>query len=80
MLRQKITTVNNMPVLLLTPEMLDQMGVAIGDDVEITLLNGAVILRPLAGIEREQAVAKLTQSLLERRQHVYTALAEDLTE
>jgi antitoxin component of MazEF toxin-antitoxin module len=76
MTRQKITTVNNTAALLLTPDMLDQMGISIGDDVEVTLVDRALILRPLAEVEREQAIAALTQALLERRRCVYTALAE----
>jgi antitoxin component of MazEF toxin-antitoxin module len=76
MARQKITAVNNSAALLLTPDMLDQMGISIGDDVEVTLVDHALILRPLAEVEREQTVATLTQALLERRRRVYTALAE----
>jgi antitoxin component of MazEF toxin-antitoxin module len=76
MARQKITMVNNTAALLLTPDVLDQMGISIGDDVEVTLVDRALILRPLAEMEREQTVATLTQALLERRRRVYTALAE----
>jgi antitoxin component of MazEF toxin-antitoxin module len=76
MAHQKITTVNNTAALLLTPDVLDQMGISIGDDVEVTLVDRTLILRPLAEVEREQAVAVLTQALLERRHRVYAALAE----
>lgn len=76
MARQKITTLNDSPALVLPQEMLAQLGVAIGDDVDVIVIEGMLVVRTPAEAERDQRVAALTQSLLERRKQVYTALAE----
>lgn len=75
MTRQKITTINDVAALVLPSEVLEQLGMAIGDEFELTVLEGALVLRPLAEVAREQTIAQLTQKLLERRQRVYEALA-----
>jgi len=76
MARQTITTLNDNPALVLPQEMLAQLGVAIGDDVDVIVVEGMLVVRTPAEAERDQRVAALTQSLLERRKPVYTALAE----
>ncbi|MFP4440530.1 MAG: hypothetical protein ACLFVO_25130, partial [Chloroflexaceae bacterium] len=78
MARQTITTLNDSPALVLPQEMLAQLGVAIGDDVNVMVVEGMLVVRTPAEAERDQRVAALTQSqsLLERRKQVYTALAE----
>lgn len=76
MTRQTITTVNNLPALILSADILDQLGVAVGEEVDITLVEQTLVMRSSAVAQREQRVEALIQSLLERRSQVYTALAE----
>ena len=76
MTQQKITTVNNQPALLLSAEMLEQLGVAIGEEVDITLIDQTLVVRSPVAAQREQRVEALIQTLLERRSQVYAALAE----
>jgi antitoxin component of MazEF toxin-antitoxin module len=76
MTRQTITTVNNLPALILSADILDQLGVSIGEEVDITLVEQTLVMRSSAVAQREQRVEALIQSLLERRSQVYAALAE----
>jgi hypothetical protein len=50
--------------------------VAIGEEVDITLVEQTLVMRSSAVAQREQRVEALIQSLLERRSQVYAALAE----
>ncbi|MBK7781825.1 MAG: AbrB/MazE/SpoVT family DNA-binding domain-containing protein [Ardenticatenia bacterium] len=70
-----ITSIDNTPMLQLTQEVLDQVGISVGDEVDLTVINRTLILRPLEEVEREQTIASLTRALFERRQRVYAALA-----
>lgn len=71
-----ITSIDNTPMLQLTQEVLDQVGVQVGDEVDLTIVNRTLILRPLEEVEREETVASLARVLFERRRRVYEALAE----
>jgi hypothetical protein len=71
-----ITSIDNMPMLQLTQEVLDQVGVRVGDEVDLMVVNRTLILRPLEEVGREETVEALTQALFERRWRVYEALAE----
>lgn len=75
MVRQTITTIDNHPALVLPQAILTQLGVAIGDDADLIVVEGRLVVRTLAETERDQRVAALSRSLLQRRQQVYTALA-----
>ncbi len=70
-----ITAIDNAPMLQLPQEVLDQVGVQIGDEVDVTVVNRTLIVRPLEEVEREQTIAALTRALFERRRRVYEALA-----
>jgi antitoxin component of MazEF toxin-antitoxin module len=76
MTQQKITTVNNQPALLLSAEILEQLGIAIGEEVDITLVDQTLVVRSPVAALREQRVEALIQRLLERRSKIYAALAE----
>jgi antitoxin component of MazEF toxin-antitoxin module len=76
MTREKIISNENGAAIVLSADVLEQMGIAIGDEIEIEVIDRTLILRPLDEVEREQTVASLTRSLLERRSRVYHVLGE----
>lgn len=76
MSRKRITTAGDSATVLLPQERLDLMGVAAGDEVDVSVVDGTLIVRSLAEAERAQQIAAATQSVLERRQSAYEELAK----
>ena len=76
MLRQQITTIGNSPALLLSPELLKMMGIAIGDEVNMSVVDRTLILRPLDEIERIKKIETATLAVFERRKSAYEELAK----
>lgn len=56
MSRKKITTSGNSAALLLSRELLAQMGIDIGDEVEISLMERTLVVRPTKELERDKKV------------------------
>lgn len=76
MSRKCIIASDDSAVILLPQEVLDQIGVSNGDEVELSIEEGAVILRPLDEATRAPKLAESTDAVLEHRQSAYARLAE----
>ena len=76
MIRQRLEQSAQGTILILTPELLEQIGVQAGDELELIVVDGALIAQPTAEIERAERVSRAMKALLERRHAVYEALAE----
>ena len=76
MANQRVMTVEDPAGLLITTELLEQIGVSAGDKVEIKIIDGALTVRPLAEAEQEKVMDEVMESLMERRQKLYERLAE----
>jgi antitoxin component of MazEF toxin-antitoxin module len=76
MSRERITAVGESAALLLPKDILDKLGIAIGDEVEISLIDRTLILQSLAEADRAQQLAAVTKTVFERRQSAYTRLAQ----
>jgi antitoxin component of MazEF toxin-antitoxin module len=76
MANQRVMTVEDPAGLLITTELLEQIGVSAGDKVEIKITDRSLTLRPLAEAEQEKAMDEIMESLMERRQKLYERLAE----
>ena len=76
MSRKRIIASDDSAVILLPQEVLDQMGVSNGDEVELSVEEGAVILRPLDETARAQKLAESADAVFERRKSAYKRLAE----
>lgn len=74
--RERITAVGESAALLLPKNILDKLGVAIGDEIEISLINRTLILQPLDEAERTENLSSVIKTVFERRQSVYTRLAQ----
>ena len=76
MSRERLTTVGGSAALLLPKDVLDKLGIAIGDEVEISLVDRTLILQPLDEADRAQQLGALTKSVFARRYSAYTRLAQ----
>ena len=71
-----ITTIGDSAALLLTAEVLNQVGVQVGDEVDVSVVDRTLIVRPLDEVEREKTFSEGMESLLKRRKRLYEALAK----
>jgi len=76
MARERIIAVGEAAALFLSKEVLDKLGIAIGDEVELSLIDRTLMLQPLDEADRVQHLAALTQTVFARRQRAYTELAQ----
>jgi antitoxin component of MazEF toxin-antitoxin module len=76
MSRERITAVGESAALLLPKEVLDKLGITIGDEVELFLIDRTLMLQPLDEADRAQQLAAIAKSVFARRQHAYTQLAQ----
>jgi antitoxin component of MazEF toxin-antitoxin module len=76
MSRERITAVGESAALLLPKDALDKLGIAIGDEVELSLVNRTLILQPLDEADRARKLAAVTETVFEKRQSAYTRLAQ----
>lgn len=70
---EKITTINDDNMLILSPEIMSELGLTSGDQVELTMVDKTLTVRPVDDDDAEfDAIA---DQLMEERKHVYEALA-----
>ncbi|MGH9901507.1 MAG: AbrB/MazE/SpoVT family DNA-binding domain-containing protein [Pyrinomonadaceae bacterium] len=76
MSRRKITAAGDSAALLLPQEVLDQMGVGIGDEIDMTVVDRTLILRPPDEAERARKIDAAADAVFARRQGAYEELAK----
>jgi antitoxin component of MazEF toxin-antitoxin module len=76
MSRERLTVVGESAALLLPKEVLGKLGIAIGDEVEVSLLDRTLLVQPLDEADRARQLATLTKSVFTRRQSAYARLAQ----
>jgi antitoxin component of MazEF toxin-antitoxin module len=74
--REKIIRVDDVPALVLTPDLLAQLGLRIGDEVEVVLTDGALTVRPVAEVARDAKVAAAADDVFARRRDALKRLAQ----
>lgn len=74
--RERITAVGESAALLLPKNILNQLGIAIGDEVELSLIDRTLVLQPLDEAERATKLSTATKTVFDRRQSAYTRLAQ----
>jgi bifunctional DNA-binding transcriptional regulator/antitoxin component of YhaV-PrlF toxin-antitoxin module len=60
----------------LPQEALDEMGLGIGDEIDLTIVEKALVLRRVDEAERGRRVQESTEAVLERRKSAYERLAK----
>jgi AbrB family looped-hinge helix DNA binding protein len=76
MSRERITAVGESAAVVLPKEVLDKLGIAIGDEVELSLIDRTLVLQPLDEADRAEQLVAITQTVFARRQRAYTQLAQ----
>jgi bifunctional DNA-binding transcriptional regulator/antitoxin component of YhaV-PrlF toxin-antitoxin module len=76
MITEQILTLNDPAGLLITPEILQLIGIEQGDKVEIIITDRKLVLRSLDDAEKEAKMDEAMKSLMERRSGLYERLAE----
>jgi AbrB family looped-hinge helix DNA binding protein len=61
--------------VVLPASLLESMGLHAGDRVEVTLIDGQLILRPADDPARGELLQKITGEVLEQRREAYRRLA-----
>jgi antitoxin component of MazEF toxin-antitoxin module len=75
MSRKRIATSQDSTAILLPQEVLDEMGVREGDEVDVSVSDGTLLMRPLSA-ERARKLEDATKAVFERRSDAYKKLAE----
>jgi antitoxin component of MazEF toxin-antitoxin module len=76
MSRKRIAMSQDSAAILLPQEVLDEMGVHEGDEVDVSVSDRTLIMRPLADAERPGKIEEATKAVFERRRAAYKKLAE----
>lgn len=74
MSRKRIATSQDPAAILLPQEVLDEMGVLEGDEVDVTVSDHTLVMRPLFA-ERARGIEDATNAVFERRGDAYKKLA-----
>lgn len=75
MSRNRITETQNSAALLLSPELLEKLGINIGDEVDVSVVDRTLILRSLDEAERARKIDAATKTVFENRRSAYEELA-----
>lgn len=75
-LRRKISTTGNSAALVLSQDLLGLMGIQVGDEVEVELVDRTLIVRPVGESTREASVAQAIDRIVARRRGLMRRLAE----
>lgn len=75
-LNEQILTLGDSAELVISQDILRQIGVGAGDKVEVAVSCGALIVRSLEEAERARKIAAATRDIFDRRREAYLKLAE----
>lgn len=76
MLSKLIATSGDSAAILLPKEILDEMGIREGEEVDVSVSDRTLIMRPLDKAERAGKIEEATSAVFERRGPAYKKLAE----
>ena len=75
MTQQQITQIGNAAAVFLPPDILEQTGIHIGDTIEISVVDGILVVSPLQEFERKQKIQDALRKVFVRRKSAYQRLA-----
>ena len=76
MSHERIIAIGESAALILPKDVLDKLGIAVGDKVELSLIHRTLIVQPLAEADRAQKLGEVIKTVFERRQSAYAQLAQ----
>ena len=75
MLRKRITTVGKSAAIVLSRDLLKLMDIEVGDEVEISVIDRALVLRSVAEAKRVRKVKRAVDKVFRTRKALLTRLA-----
>jgi antitoxin component of MazEF toxin-antitoxin module len=75
-LNEQVLTLGDPAELIISQEILKQIGVGAGDKIEIAISDRALVVRSLEEAERARKIAAATRDIFDRRREAYLKLAE----
>ena len=75
MAQQQVTQIGHDAALLLPPDVLEQTSIHIGDMIDISIVDGMLIVSPLHEAEREKKIQDAIQKVFAHRKSAYQQLA-----
>ena len=76
MSRKTVTPAEDSTTVVLPSDLLEMMAVTAGDEVEVSVVDRTLIVRPLDEFERALTIEAATASVFERRTSAYEELAK----
>ncbi len=80
MSRRKVTAVNGSAAILLSTDLLTALGVGVGDEVDVVVVDGVLVVRSLDEAARASTVEAVAEAMFQRRRTVYQELARGRNE
>jgi putative addiction module antidote len=75
-MRRRITTSGNSAALILSQDLLGLMGVSPGDEVDVSLVDRTLVVRPITEAERSAKVQQAMDEVFRRDAGLLRRLAE----
>jgi antitoxin component of MazEF toxin-antitoxin module len=75
-LRKKVTAVGNSAAILLSRDLLQLLGLEVGQEVELSVIDQTLVVRSTREAERAELVRQAADRVFERRRGLLTRLAE----
>ena len=77
-MRKRIVQRDGVPMVAIPPKLLDELGLNFGDEVELQVIDGILVLMPVAGVLlTEEAVDAVLEELIHRRSDIYAILDDE---
>jgi antitoxin component of MazEF toxin-antitoxin module len=76
MLNEQVLTLGDPAELIISQDILKQIGVGAGDKIEIVISDRSLVVRPLEEADRARKIAAATKDIFDRRRDAYLELAE----
>ena len=78
-MRRRISTSGNSAALVLSQDLLGLMGVGVGDEVDVALVDRTLVVRPLPEVERSVKVQAAIDEVFRRDAGLLRRLGEGVT-
>ncbi|MCB0104449.1 MAG: hypothetical protein KDE53_01015 [Caldilineaceae bacterium] len=76
-MRKRIVQRDGVPVVAIPPKLLDELGLSLGDEVELQVIDGLLMVMPVAGVlSTESGFDAVMEDLLNRRSDIYAVLGD----
>lgn len=75
-LRKKVTAVGNSAAILLSRDLMQLLGLEVGQEVELSVIDRTLVVRSAQEAERAEQIRRGADRVFERRKGLLTRLAE----